>query len=141
LYLWTSALQAGMSLSAIGKAFVDSEEFLNLYGTLDDSDFIAALYDHILNREPDLPGFQHWQNQIAAGVSKGEILTSFTNSLEFELNSHPEIISTLTSLGILGALPEQSTLNELIQDLASGTPLIEIIGTMLSSEQYHDRLI
>lgn len=141
LSLWISALQSGTPLSDIGKAFVDSEEFLNLYGTLDGPDFIDALYDQILNREADLPGFQHWQNQIAAGVSKGEILTFFTNSPEFTSNSRPEIISTLTSLGLLGALPDQTTLDGLIEDITTGIPLIEIIGTMLSSEQYHDRLI
>lgn len=60
---------------------------------------------------------------------------------EFEAGSLPEITATLTSLGLLGALPDQATLNGLVEDVTSGTPLIEIIGSMLASGEYHDRFL
>ena len=141
LNYWVEALRAGASLADIGSAFVASEEFLNLYGPLDGAGFLAPLYNNILNREADLPGMQYWQAQLEAGVSKGQVLSLFTNSSEFEAGSLPEITATLTSLGLLGALPDQATLNGLVEDVTSGTPLIEIIGSMLASGEYHDRFL
>ena len=141
LNYWVEALRAGASLADIGNAFVTSEEFLNLYGSLDGAGFLAPLYNNILNREADLPGLQYWQNQLAAGVSKGQVLSLFTNSSEFTASSLPEITATLTSFGLLGTLPDQATLDALAEDVASGMPLIDIIGTMLASTEYHDRFI
>lgn len=141
LNYWVEALRAGLSLAEIGNAFVTSEEFLSLYGSLDGAGFLAPLYNNILNREADLPGLQYWQSQLAAGVSKGQVLSLFTNSPEFTTSSLPEITATLTSLGLLGALPDQTTLDGLVEDVTAGTPLIEIIGTLLTSSGYHDRFI
>lgn len=141
LSYWVNALRAGASLTDIGKAFIESDEFVGLYGTQDGASFLGPLYNHILDREADLPGLLYWQTQLEAGVSKGQILTLFTNSPEYATNSLPEITATLTSLGLLGTLPDQNTLDTLVQDVTSGTPLIEIIGTMLNSPEYHDRFL
>lgn len=141
LSYWVDALRGGASLADIGSAFVTSEEFVNLYGSLDAAGFMAPLYSNILNREADLPGLLYWQTQLAAGMSKGQVLTFFTNSPEFESGSQSQITATLTSLGLLGQLPDQPTLDGLVADVTAGTPLIEIIGNMLASSEYHDRFL
>ena len=43
---------------------------------------IATLYKHILERQPDLAGFEYWDNQIKAGKTLGEVAIAMTRSTE-----------------------------------------------------------
>lgn len=43
---------------------------------------IATLYQNILGRQPDLIGFEYWDNQVKAGQSLGQIAITMTRSTE-----------------------------------------------------------
>ncbi|WP_328986172.1 DUF4214 domain-containing protein [Thiorhodovibrio winogradskyi] len=72
---------------AIASAFVASTEFAQRYGSnLTDADFVSQLYRNMLGREPEEGGLDFWTEQLAAGRSRGEILTDFAFSPENQAN-------------------------------------------------------
>lgn len=79
---WTRLYLSGRSLPAIAMQFVTSPEFRNRYGHLDDRAFVAQLYRNVFDREPDAGGLAFWTNQLAAGRTRGYVLTGFSQSGE-----------------------------------------------------------
>jgi hypothetical protein len=69
----------------IKSGFAASPEFNALaqarYGAYPDG-WLDALYSRILNRAPDQQGFDHWKQQLAAGVSESQVSLDFFTSPE-----------------------------------------------------------
>lgn len=73
-------------LVEISEAFAASKEFVQSYGALSDSQFVAQVYRNVMKREPDASGREFWTTQLARGQSRGLIMLSFSNSTEFKTN-------------------------------------------------------
>lgn len=80
---WVSVRAGGASLSQIAAAFAESTEFQASYGALNDADFVELVYHNVLARNPDGTGVAYWQGLLASGVTRGEMMIGFSNSLEF----------------------------------------------------------
>ncbi|WP_269603685.1 DUF4214 domain-containing protein [Prochlorococcus marinus] len=65
-------------------SFLISEEFKNTYGTdSSNHDYITNLYSNVLNRTPDIEGFEYWYNQIETGLEdRSDLLIGFSESSE-----------------------------------------------------------
>jgi hypothetical protein len=88
---WIDTLDKGYSLHQVGAEFVVSAEFNRLYGAnLSDTQFITAMYHNVLHREPDAEGYAYWI-QALHDVSRGTVLTDFSESAEFKA----DIIGTI----------------------------------------------
>jgi hypothetical protein len=87
-------ISQNLSLSRIADEFVNSDEFVTTYGSLDDSAFVTALYDNVLGRTPDNTGLDFWTSQLASGSARADIVVGFSESLENKLNT----VSTLDGL-------------------------------------------
>lgn len=85
---WVHRIENDTSLLTVAESFIDSDEFTLRYGRdIDDTTFIEALYLNVLDRLPDRPGLEFWLGEANAGMSRGEILTRFSESLENRLNA------------------------------------------------------
>lgn len=100
LIFWTDAFIEGDgdfaqfqgNLDAIGDFFVASDEFQARYpDAMTNEQFVTALYNNMLNRDPDLAGFNFWVNELNSGQSRGAVLVDFANTPENQ-----------------GAIPDQS---------------------------------
>jgi hypothetical protein len=80
-------ISQNLSLSRIADEFVNSDEFVTTYGSLDDSAFVTALYDNVLGRNPDDNGLDFWTSQLATGSARADIVVGFSESLENKLNT------------------------------------------------------
>jgi hypothetical protein len=80
---WLGRRAAGASLESVSSAFASSAEFQARYGSLSNQDFLFLVYSNVLGRQPDLGGFNHWMAQLAAGVSRGQVMIGFSESDEF----------------------------------------------------------
>lgn len=94
---WIDELdQNKISLPAMANSFLQSNEFSNAYGTVDqlsNADFITLLYNNVLHREPDASGQAYWLQDIANGQSYENILTNFSQSAENIDNTANDIIT------------------------------------------------
>lgn len=90
LEFWMQQLDnGGLSLLEVAEEFLVSAEFAATYGqnaTLDNTQFIDLLYENVLDRLPDAEGYDFWQAQAGQGVSREQMLVSFSESTENKAN-------------------------------------------------------
>ncbi len=81
-------MDAGLSLQDMASAFVNSAEFIQLYGTApSDNAFIEALYNNVLDRGSDATGYAYWQHELESGNrSRADVLIGFSESTENHQN-------------------------------------------------------
>lgn len=80
---WLSQLAEGaMTVPQVSEEFAQSPEFNAMYGSLDDTDFVKLVYDNVLDRNADAAGLAYWTDQIADGLSRGEMMAAFADSPE-----------------------------------------------------------
>jgi hypothetical protein len=86
LGFWIGAMGNGATLLDVSRMFLDSPEFGDRYGkNQDDPAFIATLYHNVLHREPDADGLAFWENYMAHGGARAELLAQFSESQENQL--------------------------------------------------------
>ncbi len=85
---WINQMDNGMSLQDVAKSFIASQEFANLYGSHPtNTSFINKLYNHVLDRQPDIGGQTYWENQLTSqSQSQSEVLLGFSESTENQNN-------------------------------------------------------
>lgn len=95
LSFWINVFDEGnLLLEGIAAQFIESAEFARLYGqpeNVSDSDFIALLYNNVLDREPDAAGFSYWNTQAQGGLGREAILRYFSESDENVANVADQI--------------------------------------------------
>lgn len=81
LAYWGCQLKDGMSLKDIAKSFfVQPETAAAFPHGQSIEDFIAAVYDHVLERAPDAPGLAYWGGELGSGhISKDSFLLAIIN--------------------------------------------------------------
>ena len=79
---WNREFATGSSLGDISASFAVSSEFTRTSVPTDD-EFIAHVYHQVLDREPDPDGFAYWQDQLATGLDRGELVLFFSDGVEF----------------------------------------------------------
>jgi Ca2+-binding RTX toxin-like protein len=81
-YSWLDAMGQGQPLASVANGFVASVEFQQVYGRLNDEQFVALLYDNVFHRKPDAAGFAHWQRALANGTDRQQVVLDFSESAE-----------------------------------------------------------
>ncbi len=81
---WIGQMDSGAeNLNHVAAGFVNSAEFKRLYGdNVSDNAYLTALYSNVLHRTPDQAGFDYWNSRISAGMTRPDILASFSESTE-----------------------------------------------------------
>ncbi len=82
LAYWSRQRALGASIVEVAGEFVAAPEFVNRYGQLGDGDFVRLVYRNVLDREPDDGGLAFWTGQLAAGMSRAEMVVGFSDSAE-----------------------------------------------------------
>lgn len=80
---WLAQYRWGYPLDAISDDFARSTEFVRMYGSLTDRQFVLRVYLNVLGREPDQGGYDYWLRQMAAGLRRGGLMIAFSDSAEF----------------------------------------------------------
>ncbi len=79
--------QGRWTLPRMAQFFVESPEFQQKYGALDDRAYITQIYRNVLDREPDGEGLDFWAGQMTGGMSRAILLLRFSESPENITNS------------------------------------------------------
>lgn len=80
---WINALDNGAQLKDIAKAFLQSSEFIALYGAnISDDSFVAQLYSHILHRTGEDTAVRSWVNALHNGKDRADLVVAFAESAE-----------------------------------------------------------
>ncbi|HWJ62150.1 MAG TPA: DUF4214 domain-containing protein [Acidimicrobiales bacterium] len=138
LNYWVGKYQGGMTLKAIANSFAKSSEFKTKYGSVSNDAFITLVYQNVLERDPDGPGKAHWVGRLEDGVTRGEMMTAFSESNEGIRKMRGEIDSILLAIGMLHRLPTPAEFTSWVNLLeANGGQVTEVlIVTILTSSAY-----
>jgi len=89
---WNRESVDGMTLWRASDFFADSIEFKRTYGaSLSNRAFLDLVYRNVLDRSPDAGGLQYWQQRMAAGTTRGQVMVFFSESPEYIKQVAPSI--------------------------------------------------
>lgn len=85
---WSTLLATGqIDLQDAAAGFVNSSEFQNVYGALDNSGFVELLYQNVLGRSAGQSEIDAWLNNFDNGATRQQVVTGFSESQEFRNNT------------------------------------------------------
>lgn len=92
LGFWINSLDIGQTGLQMAQGFVNSDEFLQMYGANStNADFVDRLYLNVLDRPGETEGRNFWINSLNNGASRAAILLEFSESPENMANVAPLI--------------------------------------------------
>ncbi len=71
-----------LGLQGVADLFVNSAEFQNRFGALDNTQFVQQLYVSALGRTAEALGLRAWLDAMNAGMSRAQVVIGFSESVE-----------------------------------------------------------
>jgi len=143
---WRERRAGGRTLQEISQEFASSPEFSNTYGLVDDIEFVELVYNNVLGRQSDSAGRYFWGDQLADGLSRGELMVGFSESDEFiaATNTRPpgstlEAEMSRLYFAVFLRYPDESGLAYWVQQRSDGVALTDIGAEFASSSEFADR--
>lgn len=152
LQYWADRLETGGTLAGIAQGFVDSAEFHAHYGAPDDAGYITQLYYNALHRAPDAAGLAGWQQYMAQGMTRAQVLVGFSESNENRAATAGQVSAGLWDLKlnaaevarlyptVLGRMPDPIGLAGWTAMLDAGTrSLAQVTEGFMGSQEFQAR--
>ncbi len=137
---WLQQYDHGVSLHTIAQAFADSDE-LRAQHTASSAQFVTYLYQTILNRMPDSAGLSYWTEQLDHGLTRGDLLLSFSESLEYRSQSAANVYITILYKTLLQRIPDAAGFAYWQTQRANGISQSMMIEAFLNSSEYRQRFV
>jgi len=130
---WRDQVRRGASVDAVSQSFATAPEFRTKYGTLSDGQFVDRVYLNVLGRPADASGKTYWVGRLRAGVSRGKVMTGFSESPENKTATKRTTDIVLVIHLLLDRRPSTN-------DLAWGGTRAEQVRIALTSAEYDRRV-
>ncbi|WFU10924.1 DUF4214 domain-containing protein [Rhizobium sp. CB3090] len=76
------AFNSGTTAVQLAAVMINSAEFAQKYGTLDNTQFVTLLYQNALGRVPEAAGLNGWVGTLNAGTSRASVAQQIADSAE-----------------------------------------------------------
>ena len=130
----------GLNLAQVSEGFAQSNEFANAYGNLDNAGFVTRVYQNVLGRDPEAAGYAYWMGRLNSGMSRGELMVGFSESIENQQASVNSQLVTLAYTGLLRRVPQSAEHARWLADIQSGrAAVLDLIDHLLNSPEYAAR--
>lgn len=139
LSFWLMQSRDGVSLEATSNYFAASPEFDTQYGRLSDREFVSLVYGNVLDREADEAGFAYWTSQLDLGLSRGELMTGFSESPESIKAVQATIVVRSLYHSLLERGPDAAGLAFWASEYEHGRSLDGLVAGFLESSEYANR--
>lgn len=140
LEFWVQKRRAGWSINRISNEFAASAEFKNRYGSLTSAQFVDLVYRNVLGRSPDGAGRSYWEGRLRAGLSRGQLMTGFSESPEYRSKTGPGVTVVALYDGMIRRAIPQGTYDYLEPRLRTGvTDTSGVARYFLDKPEYHAR--
>lgn len=118
IQFWMNVERQGASIDQIATQFVASAEFKSVNGTVaDNGALVDILYANVLGRSADAAGRADWVRALDSGVSAGNVLNGFAQSMEFQVKANMPVTNALAYYAIVGRAPTAAELAATAGDL------------------------
>ncbi len=146
---WVNSLNSGTSLQSVVNGFVNSTEFQQVYGPLDNAGFVTLLYHNVLHRDPDSGGLANWVGFLTSGQdTRAQVVLGFSESPEdiaalsapvqqglWIANPDAAEVARLYDT-VLGRLPDLSGLTNWTNSLEGGMSLQSVANGFVGSQEF-----
>lgn len=100
-----------MTIEEMSQFFADTQEFIDKYGSLSDTEFVKLLYTNIQGREGSAEEVAAWVDVIQNGFNgedwdRGRVMVGFSESLEYKAKMDPEVRVVSLYWGLLNRIPD-----------------------------------
>ena len=126
---WQEEFEAGRwGLPRMSTFFSQSDEFVGLYGSLTDAEFIDLIYQNIFGRPADAGGRDFWLGRMQNdGIDRGTVMLNFSESPEYI-----ELSATLASpAGYFNWYPEGTQFScgygDATYEVKPGLPFLDVV--------------
>ncbi len=139
LRFWTGRINAGEALETISENFTESAEFQAKYGALTDVEYVDLVYVNVLERTADAGGRAYWIGQLDSGVTRGAMMSLFSESAEFKAKTNGLVKASMLYVGLLQRSPDKDGLDYWAGRIDSGIAYRDIMAGFLESAEYRNR--
>ncbi|WP_246662647.1 DUF4214 domain-containing protein [Rhizobium sp. P44RR-XXIV] len=124
-HFFTSTYNFATDAVHIASDLVNSTEFTQKYGTLDNTQFITLLFQNALGRAPDTPSLNTWVGWLNSGTSRASAAQAFADCSEAQahlanaatawtLNNPPEVLSAVKTTTDVTTLNADGSTTEVV---------------------------
>lgn len=135
---WVGEASRGKTLFSISEFFSISPEFELRYGSLDDREFIRLVYDNVLGRSPDDEGYAFWQQQMQGGMTRGELMTYFSDAPEYRSYTSDRVFVVYAVRTLDRQDPSEAKIEYLLTQLRAGGKE-RVVSVLIYGDDYFDR--
>ena len=124
----------GASIEQIGATMAGSDEYFLVRGGGTNPGFLAAVYQDFLHRNVDPTGLQVWQQALAAGQSRTQVVLGVLGTSEYKTDVVNGIYQTY-----LHRNPDSGSLNAFVIYLMQGGNDAAVAAALIGSQEYLNR--
>ena len=84
---------------------------------------------------------QYWKAMLDGGMTRGEVMLGFSESLEYQQRSYDRVFVIMTYYGMLRRMPEQFGLDYWLGQLFGGASGLDLINAFLAAPEYRARFL
>ena len=140
LEFWINEKLNGKTISNISDSFAASTEFINTYGSLNNTAFVNLVYTNLFNRSADTGGFNYWKGQLDNSIdTRGNVMASFSESTENVSLTQSQIRVISFYYGMLRRAPDQTGYDFWVNELKIGKSPNDLINGFIGSTEYQAR--
>lgn len=141
LIFWSGEFARGRTLAEIGNVFATAPEFTQRYGNLSNRDYVDRLYQNILGRPADAGGIDFWTAQLASGVTRGAMLTNFSESAEYKARNNNAVFVNAMYVAFLRRGPDAGGFDFWRSELDRGRSGSDLVNVFLNAAEYRARFL
>jgi hypothetical protein len=131
-----------VTLQQLADAMAASGEFQSTYGSLDDAQYVALLYQNVLGREPDADGLAGWVALLGGGMTRGQVMLGFSESPEYKAAMQSEVLVTMLYAVMLGRQPDPGGFSGWVGALDAGSMTrLQAIDGFIHAPEYQARFL
>ena len=140
LQFWINEKLNGKTINTISDSFAASTEFINTYGSLDNTAFVNLVYSNLFDRSADTGGFNYWKGQFDNSIdTRGNVMASFSESTENVSLTQSNIRVISFYYGMLRRAPDQGGYDFWVNELKIGKSPNDLINGFIGSTEYQQR--
>lgn len=120
--------------------FVNSAEFQQRNGTLDNDNYVRLLYRQVLFREPSPAEVTFQAAALSRTSDRPALAAAFLNSEEFRISTTSRLTAFLLYACLLGREPSSEELVWRMQQITDGTAPSKLIADFVNSAEFNNQL-
>ena len=124
----------GRSLGSIADEFAGSPEFQMRYGELGNAAFIDRVFENVFGVAPDAAQRAYWIDQLASGVTRGQVMLAFSEGADFRRLTANEVFVATAYAETLQRTPDPAGFARWVAFLDAGNSRDAVIEGLLRNK-------